>query len=98
MFGNASTWHFDETHLVLRNRATGASVDLRDLDTSGAVLAQVTLIGRSGSHGNAREFTEALRHACRVVFNRSLRDVYCQTGKQSRVDWHAKRITPEQGC
>ena len=97
MLEHCSTWHFDETHRMLRNGATGASVDLRDLDTSDAVLAQVTQIGRSAPNGDARDFTRALRHACRTVFNLSLREVYCRGGKQSRVDWQARTIAPKRG-
>ena len=96
MVEHRSTWQFDESHLTLRNGATGDFVDLRDLDTSDAVLAQVTQIGRSAPDGNAREFTKALRHACRAVFNLSLRQVYCQAGNQTRVDWQARLIVPEQ--
>ena len=84
-------WHFDETERVIRNRRTGTRVDLRELDTSRAVMTRVLDIGLSETQASAREFTTALRHACTVVFGRSLRDVYCNAGKPVRVDWGQRR-------
>ena len=89
-----TAWHFDEDRLVIRNATTGTRVDLRQLDTSRAVLAHVLRIGLSESRDHACDFTTALRHACTVVFGRSLRDVYCNGGRQMRVDWEKRRTLP----
>ena len=88
---HSAGWHFDEAERVIRNRTTGTRVDLRELDTSRAVLARVLHIGLSESQASARAFTTALRHACAIVFGRSLREVYCNAGKRQRVDWDQRR-------
>ncbi len=83
---HAGSWEFDPTHLRIHNRATGESVPLRDLDTPEALLQETLRIG-SGESRDVRGFTAALRHACRLVFQSSLRDVYCGPELSPRVDW-----------
>ena len=88
---HSSGWYFDEAERVIHNKRTGTRIDLRELDTSRAVLARVLHIGFSESQDSARGFTTALRQACAVVFGRSLREVYCSAGKRQQVNWDRRR-------
>lgn len=83
---HAGRWEFDPTHLRIRNKATGESVPLRDLDTPEALLQKTLRIGSEDRH-DVRGFTAALRQACRVVFQSNLRDVFCRPDLSHRVNW-----------
>ena len=83
---HAGNWEFDPTDLQIRNKATGESVPLCDMDTPEAVLQETLRIGNKNRH-DMRGFTAALRQACSVVFQSNLRDVYCGAGLSHRVDW-----------
>ena len=83
---HAGNWEFDPTYLRIRNKATGESVPLCDMDTPEAVLQETLRIGNKNRH-DVRGFTAALRQACSVVFQSNLRDVYCGPELSERVDW-----------
>ncbi len=83
---HAGSWEFDPTDLQIRNKATGESIPLCDMDTPEAVLQETLRIG-SRDRQAVRGFTAALRQACSVVFQSNLRDVYCGPGLSHRVNW-----------
>ncbi len=89
---HAGEWEFDAAHLLLRNRTTGEAVSLREIDTPEALLQKtVNLADGTGSAQDVRGFTAAVRRACNVVFQSSLRDVYCCPDRPlRRVDWQGR--------
>lgn len=89
---HASNWEFDPSLLLIRNKATGQTVPLRTLDTPEALLQETLRLAREDRPlEDARGFTNALRHACSVVFQSSLKDVYCCADRPLRhVDWRRR--------
>ena len=88
----ANNWEFDASHLLIRNKMTGRAVALRDVDTPEALLQttlHLTSADRPGE--DARGFTDTLRQACHIMFQSSLRDVYCCPDRPlRRVDWQRR--------
>ena len=89
-------WEFDAQKLVIRNKLTGESIDLQEVDTPAQVFRYAKEMSREGSRtGDPRGFTMILRRACQQVFNSSLRGVYCQSDGQRHVDWR-RRVSPRR--
>ncbi len=89
---HSGKWEFDAARLLLRNRTTGEAIALREIDTPEALLQKtVHLADNTESAKDVRGFTAAVRHACNVVFQSSLRDVYCCPDRPlRRVDWQGR--------
>ena len=86
---HSNNWEFDAAHLLIRNKTTGRAVPLRDIDTPEALLQTTLHLSSADLAGeDARGFTDTLRRACHIVFESSLRDVYCCPDRPlRRVDW-----------
>lgn len=89
---HASNWVFDPSYLLIRNKVTGEAVPLSDVDTPEALLQKTLRLAENSRTGeDPRGFTDALRHACSVVFQSTLRDVYCCPDRPlRRVDWQRR--------